>query len=52
MYESISLKTALTEIMPVVGVYRIKPFITNDIPPSNKYFFKTVETMKQCVKHV
>ena len=24
----------------------------NDIPLSNKYPFKTIETMKKCVKHV
>ena len=52
-YEWVSLKTALTEIMPVVGMYRIKPFITNDIPPSNKYFQnnRKNETMcKTCLK--
>ena len=38
--------------MPVADVYRVEPFTTNDIPPSNKYPFKTIETMDQCVKHV
>ena len=37
--------------MPVVDVYKIKLFTQNDISPSNKYPFKTIETMEY-VKYV
>ena len=40
------MKQCLQETMSVVDVYKIKPLIRNDIPPSDKYPFKTIETME------
>ena len=40
------VKQCLWETMPVVDVYRIKSFTANDIPISNKYPFKTIETIE------
>ena len=41
-------KSRKNGIPHVVGMYKIKPFATNDVPPSNKYHFKTI--CKICLK--
>ena len=50
-YELIS-ETVLTGKMHEVHGYKIKPFTTDDTHASNKYPFKTIETMKQCSEYV